>query len=408
MTKWILHRHLKIHTSKDIKDGQVVKQKIRKKERDACVMEQGMSNLLNGNVPFENSSVYLNQPMFPRKSTMLNPTSFKNSITSTAATPIHIPPFKRTAGSSNVSGNISNDGYESKRANPLNYSCNQCSQVFNRKDELAFHLLEHNSFKQNKNGSYLKKYMDEEHDLSTYAVYDAVDPAFFEAENKNKSVNQKSKGSLTTIVSKLHHKVDEKQKIEGEDIIEVQVLENSQESYLTLNLKDSGDNKLGLSNDFSMDAVQRQPISKDFSMDAVQRQPMSKGSDPFISGIVETEQENINNSVTEHGNVVCVRNSDDSSPQRNFEKHFESECRCVSDSFRKQIEKQSGQIDLLQRDLHDYNMKHEKEILNLNTKIDSLTHLISSQSLILNRILLGGKMNVNGTLDFCVQQNSSD
>jgi len=39
-------------------------------------------------------------------------------------------------------------------------------------------------------------------------------------------------------------------------------------------------------------------------------------------------------------------------------------------------------------------------------KIDVLTNLVNSQSLILNKIVLGGKMTVNGMLDFTVQQTN--
>ena len=380
MTKWILQRHLKIHTSKD---GQTSKQKVRKKGHYMYTGENGMFNF--GDMMMENSSENFKHSKFNGNVTMLCPT-----LKTVPVSPMHMNQCKQSPDHNSVPTVDILRVYahsEMKRNNSISYSCHQCGKLCDTKEKLAFHLLEHNSIKKSKNMSYSRKHSDEDNDLvSCCYPNETLENGAFETECKNKA-GQKSKGTLTTIVSKLHNKVDEKQK---EDIIEVQVVETCEnESYL----KDTGENISKLDHDFNMEATSRQP--------------MSKASDPFISGIIEAEHTTgayTNNSIVDHGQET----GNNKSQQNSEEKHIPNEKQHHTTSFfLQQLAKQNEHIEILQKEFHNCNVKHEKEVINLNSKIDSLTHLISSQSLILNRILLGGKMNVSGTLDFCVQ-NSGD
>ena len=195
-----------------------------------------------------------------------------------------------------------------------NLTCQECGVVYATTENLISHLLEHNM---NKHVQYLSASNENEH-----LNFD-----------KTKLVPKKN---LTTIVSKLHNKVDEKQQ-KHEEAITVQVVE---EKWPSLDIH------------------------------------AENTQDPFISGVTDFVEDSA--SVSKTGN-----NMPGSDRKQKFMRSMRS-------------------------DIKDFSTKLLREVASLNTKIDSLTNLVASQSLILNRILLGGKMNVSGVLDFGIQQNCPD
>ncbi|XP_065670793.1 zinc finger protein 62 isoform X1 [Hydra vulgaris] len=192
-----------------------------------------------------------------------------------------------------------------------NLTCQECGAIYATTENLISHLLEHNM---NKQAQYLSTINENEH------------------LNFDKS---KVKKNLTTIVSKLHNKVDEKQL--KQEAITVQVVE---EKWSNL--------------DIHTDSTQ----------------------DPFISEAIDFAEDPTGISKT-HSKIPSYE--------------------------RKQTFMRS-----MRSDIKEFSTKVLREVTLLNTKIDSLTNLVASQSLILNRMLLGGKMNVSGVLDFGVQQACSD
>lgn len=244
-------------------------------------------------------------------------------------------------------------------------TCNQCEQKFGSEDKLAFHLLEHN-LRNN------EKFQSKETDTVAQVEDEPV-----ESSSKSK-LNQKavSKGNLTSIVSKLHHKVDGQQKtdlMESENV-SVQVVETSDPpQFVNITLQESG------LNEYSQ------------NLNGKSRNVMSKTTDPFISGVTTTDKPSMNHSWT-------IKQTPD-----NGQSSSANEITFL----RQQIAKQNSLLSMLKKELEDKCTKNEEEIYSLNKRIDCLTSLVNSQSLILNKIVLGGKMTVSGSLDFAVQQNES-
>lgn len=336
MTKWLLQRHLKIH-ERGI-------QRHRKDPNKFCLSPDRSVLIDNSDHNLSKLSSQLNK----RKSAEIS-MSMQKSVESTK---LHM--------------------------------CHECNEMFVSKEALAFHLLKHNSSKQKLNPkqrlseALIDKDGGETSDTNLSNSEECMNEEFdvSEIDSKNKHLNAKhtTKGSLTSIVSKLHHKVDEKKKYGNEDVIEVQIVGSSDESYLP-NEEEN---------------VQKTELTHDFNMFVQSNQHMSKSEDPFISGIVQN--------VLPHG--ASSNSSNVTTNHVGPGKDVDISVYC------KETVKLQEQISFLKNELLEQKTDHARKLTSLNDKIDSLTNLISSQSLILNRIILGGKMSVNGTLDFCVHQNN--
>ena len=114
---------------------------------------------------------------------------------------------------------------------------------------------------------------------------------------------------------------------------------------------------------------------------------MSKKTDPFISDVTTTDKTSMSHNWT----IKQTHDNMNSTNEITF--------------LHQQIAKQNSLLSMSKKELGDKCSKNEQEIHSLNKRIDCLTSLVNSQSLILNKIVLGGKMTVTRSLDFAVQQN---
>ena len=339
MTKWILQRHMKVHTKHLSNTSEPPLKRIAFSE--TCLNQANF-----------------NQGLEQREN------CFQDSVQSEALD------FERSDVDANVL--IKPFGFGIHHSSPndekikVGLTCNQCEEKFVSEDKLAFHLLEHN-LRNN------EKFQCKETDTVTQVEDDSV-----ESCSKSKS-NQKvvSKGNLTSIVSKLHHKVDGQQKtdlMESENV-SVQVVETSDPpQFVNITLQES------VLNEYSQ------------NLNSKSRNVMSKTTDPFISGVTTTDKPSMNHSWT-------IKQTHDNTGQLSSANEITF--------LRQQIAKQNSLLSMLKKELGDKCSKNEQEIHSLNKRIDCLTSLVNSQSLILNKIVLGGKMTVSGSLDFAVQQNES-
>ena len=246
--------------------------------------------------------------------------------------------------------------------------CHECNGKFQSDEELAYHLLSHNSSKQLLEPTNSSKSESRPVISTTTTTTTNTNEDMVESENRVKSnTKHQSKGSLTSIVSKLHHKVDEKQKCENEN----------EDNYMNVTVREEPNSKVETNHDFTIDVLSKKALAK--------------SSDPFISGMtMESEFTpslacNVSNSLPFHGKADQDKLG-----------HLRSE-----------LHKQSEEITILKKNMLENKANHEKELASLHSKIDCLTNLVSSQSLILNRVILGGKMSVSGSLDFSIQQSNN-
>lgn len=335
MTKWILQRHMKVHT----------------KHESESTLPSGDTHVEGGTlhrIAFSEAcldQLDFNQGLQQKESHNISLQTFKNNT------------FKNEGLIKSV--------YSLKniQSSPLKAICFQCNKSFSTERGLAFHLLDHN------NDSQPHPFEMQDAVLQPTAtngenVDEEMVPSL-EYVNKVKSINLKnpcSKGSLTTIVSKLHHKVDDElKKTDSNDNINVQIVEASDTQFLNITLSEKRDEE--------------------------NKSVMSKTIDPFISGL----------NVSQHESPV----SSTLNTNRN------STCESTDLVFlRQQIAKQNIIVNTLKKNQQENTARFEKEIQSMANKIDVLTNLVNSQSLILNKIVLGGKMTVNGMLDFTVQQTN--
>jgi len=284
------------------------------------------------------------------------------------------------------------------------YKCEACQLSFESEELLAFHLLKHNTAQQETKKSTVMSALDVEQrswdDFDTSwsnskcggpeEYSDAMDPDRLKLSAVLRATPSKS--SLTSIVTKLHHKVDEKQKTEPTEILNSKSLAMEENTFYT---KDTATDDRSI---------------LDFRLTDNIRQPLSKSSDPFISGIVEVDRNHINRSIPVNINTNTPEFPTTKSPEPN--QSTITNCLTQLPVLSNNVGLSMHQQRQFESDMRGLFADQQKELASLqslvstlNGKIDSLTNIVTSQSLMLNRIFLGGKMVVNGNLDFNVRQD---
>lgn len=325
MTKWLLQRHLKIHLKGARRGGSKL---------------QG-SNRLSGASCGRGDS--------------------KN-----------IPNHDNMVGStfSKIEVSLTNENEVAKEV-----KCEECDLKFSGQETLAYHLLEHNverqSFASNHNISEQEKTWNislENWTTSNSGIEEGTCNMEDLDQDKLRLLNNKgnSKGSLTSIVSKLHNRVDEKNK--SDDSPESTIQKSSEDLSYS---KDSGVGNL---------------THGDPKLESSKHSSSSSFSDAFdntTEDSVASFSNNIPRKDTEENSKVVLSYSQNPALLPNDPSN--EEMRLI---FAKQDKELSS--------LHSL-------VSTLNSKVDNLTNIVTSQSLLISRMFLGGKMEVNGNLDFSVR-----
>ena len=217
------------------------------------------------------------------------------------------------------------------------------------------------------------------------------------SKRKSSSKQAASKGILTSILSKLHNKADDKQKA---DDVRVKVLDSGNSNYQQTEFSEMSplsdrktmtDSTMENGLDSVASSNQVNPSSKTTSSGS-----MSTHLDPFISGF-DSGMDNSRELYSLDGLEIVAEGSLPPQTPEIAPKQNPVDSGLPLDRVQKLLEVQQEQF---MKQMSRMATQHGHDVKVLHQKIDNLSQVISTQTSILNKMFLNGKLAVSGTLKF--------